>query len=111
MKGPDLLRQLDRARRKQDAEAIMSFIAMVEQHMRAHAQQSGYQNPYLEEQRRRLAEEYVRQEAVHKEISRQAPSGTTPARAKAEAADAAMAGPPPAAAAVGVGAAGVGSPF
>jgi hypothetical protein len=119
VKGPDLLGQLDRARRKQDAEAIMAFIAMVERHMRAHAEQAGYRSPYLEEQRRRLAEEYLRQEAVHREIARQLPSATTPARARAEAAEAALreaaassveAGAATAAVGVGAGVVG-GSPF
>lgn len=112
MRGDDLLGQLDKARRKQDAEAIMAFIAMVERHMQAHAH--AYNSPYLEEQRRKLAAEYVRQEAMHQAISRQLPTGTTPARVKAEAADAAMVPEPAAAKRASVEAAagaGAGSPF
>lgn len=116
VRGEDLLRQLDKARRKQvwialergeergtevdviyvtlspnctqDAEAVMDFIAMVERHMNAHAH--AYNSPYLEQRRRELAEEYFRQQAVHGAIAKQVPSGTTPAAAKAAAADAAM---------------------
>ncbi len=96
VRGEELLQQLDKARRKQDAEAIMSFIAMVERHMAAHAQ--SYNSPYLEQRRRELAQEYVQQQAMHGEISRQAPSATTPAAARAAAAEAALM--PPASATV-----------
>jgi hypothetical protein len=108
VRGEDLLQQLDKARRKQDAEAIMAFIAMVERHMKAHAH--AYHSPYLEQRRRELAEEYVKQQSMHREIARQVPLATTPVAAVAAAADAAMV-PKEVEAAAGSATVGPGTPF
>jgi hypothetical protein len=50
--GEDMLAHLDKARRSQDAEAIMRFIVGVEGKMKAHT--NHYAHPRWQEQRRRL---------------------------------------------------------